>query len=50
MSNQNEDPIDKPRNFVHKHMNEFNHSVVMKDKKKASKKQRHPKHKGKGYE
>ncbi len=28
----------KPRNFVAKHMNQFNRAVTQKDKKRASKK------------
>lgn len=42
----------KARNFVAKHMNEFNHSIVEEDRKKRSKRltKRKMKHKGKYHE
>ncbi len=42
----------KPRDFVAKYMNEFNHSTIETDRKKEEKRRtpRKMKHKGKEYE
>lgn len=40
----------KPRNFVAKHMNDFNHATIEVDRKKEIKRARREKHKRKYYE
>ncbi len=46
--NINGDGGNKPRNFVHVHMMNFNKAVTMDDRKRKSK-NGHRKHKGKNY-